>query len=134
VYIPYSDTTTNGETTANDSSSTTVQFPITLAEYTTKIIVDVDGPTQGTNCSADTGFVAPFIPIAGSPSPAYRICNNTGADAATNPCKFKPDTFVVGVRFDGKVQAGCTSAAGTACTTATDACVNWVLANPTTNQ
>lgn len=138
VYVPKADSANDSEDATSAVSSSTVQFPILANEYTTKVIIDVDGPTKGSNCSADTGFVSPFVPTAGSPSPAYRICNNTDADAATKPCKNKPDTFVMGVRYDGKVQAACTTAAGTTClpptspTAPTDACANWILTNPTT--
>lgn len=131
LYIPVSDDTNTTET-ATTAVTTGVQFPISSSLYTTKIIIDIDGNTKGTNCSTDTGFAAPYKPTAGTPSPAYADyapttrCVNTGVDSATNPCKFKPDTFIIGVRYDGKLQVGSGNN--------TDNCAMNILSNPTENR
>lgn len=109
VYVPYADTTTFSTTySASDS------FPRNSTLYSTKVIVDVNG-TTGPNCTADTyGATAPF---------AYGY-----SATCTNP-----DRFIIGVRYDGKLQIGCTTATGNTCSTATDSIAVSILSNPTTN-
>lgn len=109
VYVPYADSTATGTNTA-----TTTEWPLNPSYYTTKIIVDVNG-TKAPNCTADTyGATAPF---------AYGYtasCNN-------------PDRFIIGVRYDGKLQIGCTTAVGTVCAATTDTRAVAILSNPTLN-
>lgn len=120
-YAPYADST------AVDTYSANTLWPLSPTAYTTKFTIDVNGLTQGTNCSADTGF-GTYMPSATyhPANPPYSSCVNSGADAATNPCKFNPDTFIVGIRYDGKLQVG--SGSGT------DKCAEYILANPTDTQ
>jgi len=130
VYIPVDDVTnyTTYVSTNAASSATSGQFPVSITAplYPTKVIIDVNGPTVGTNCSADTGFSgvgtiipSPFAALGITPSPTYAKC------AVTTSCASNPDTFVVGVRFDGKIQVGSGAS--------TDACANYILNNPTSN-
>lgn len=114
IYTPVSDTTNNTSQTLANVSTTAVQFPIgaTAANsYLTKIIVDVNGATKP-NCTADTsGTAAPY---------------SLTACSVTADCTSKPDQFIIGVRFDGKLQI---SASGSS-----DACAASILANPLVNQ
>lgn len=123
----------------NDSDGATgddAQFPLPAATppatyYATNLIVDIDGPYRGTNCSADGRFSSTYtyMPNAASlspapaPNPAYKNC--TSATPATTPCSGNPDTFILGVRYDGKIYVG--TEAGV------DACGIDILKNPTTN-
>lgn len=91
------------------------QFPLSATSYATSIIVDIDGPDKGTNCSADDAFAGNYLPSA-----AYRKC----ADVS-KPCDQNPDTFILGVRYDGKINVG-TPGTG-------DTCAVDILRNPTTN-
>lgn len=103
---------------ANDGTPDT-QFPIGAASYSTKIVIDVNGPSKGPNCSADSSFPGSYTP-PGTATPAYAICS------VTADCSKNPDTFVVGIRYDGKLQSSIT---GTS-----DACATYILSNPTDNQ
>lgn len=107
----------------NDTESATgdeAQFPTPATSpaptslYATHIIVDIDGPDRGKNCSADAAATT-YLPVTG-----YSAC----ADVS-KPCDQKPDTFILGVRYDGKINVG---APGTGDTCAVD-----ILKNPTTN-
>lgn len=62
------------------------QFPITGNVYTTRIVVDVNG-SKLPNCLSDSNCA--------TVKPAGHTC---GCAA--------PDTFVIGVRYDGKIRAG----------------------------
>lgn len=132
VYIPVSDTTTNSETVAT-VWTTAVQFPVgaTVANsYTTKVIVDVNGPSTGPNCTNDDN-AATYNFNNGTATAALTKCPNWKAyasyTATEDPCaKDKPDRFIFGVRYDGRLQIG--SAGGT------DACADRTLTRPTTNQ
>lgn len=117
---PYADNT------AVDTFSANTAWPLSPTAYTTKFVIDVNGLNNGPNCSADSGFNT-YMPSSTyhNATPAYSSCTNTGGDAATNPCKFNPDTFIVGIRYDGKLQVGSGSA--------TDACATFILNNPTDN-
>ena len=64
------------------------EFPVSSTDYTTKIIFDVNGESNGSDCFSDTGFVT-YMPVGYAAS----TCTN-------------PDTFIVGVRYDGKIQVG----------------------------
>lgn len=78
--------------------------------YQTKIFVDVNG-TKGPNCTLDS-------------SGAYI---NFGYKAT---CK-DPDRFIIGVRFDGNLQVGCSTMPE--CTTPTDQNAIDILSEPTDN-
>lgn len=105
------------------------QFPMPptaeASMYPTNITIDIDGPNKGSNCSADGYFSSTYpsyMPSGGSPP--YKNCTNSDADAATNPCKYNPDTFILGVRYDGKIRVG---------TAGVDNCAIDILKNPTNN-
>ncbi len=116
----------------NDSAPNS-QFPLPPTDeasmYPTNITVDIDGPYRGTNCSADERFsstYSDFMPTGVSPAPSSPYKNCTSATPATTPCSENPDTFILGVRNDGKIFVG--AAVGTG-----DACAINILRNPTTN-
>lgn len=119
-YIPVSDSTTNTAEPNNftptaAASTASVQFPISATLYTTKITVDVNG-TKGPNCSADSDITATTYMPAG-----YTVCKST--DIINFPCQKDPDTFIFGIRYDGRIQIGVN---GTS-----DACAINILSNPT---
>lgn len=110
IYIPISDSTTDSLANSASANTTAVQFPLNLTLYTTKMIIDVNG-SKGPNCTADTsGTAAPY---------------SLAACAVTADCSSKPDRFIIGVRYDGKLQIGVTGSS--------DACANSILQEPTTN-
>lgn len=76
IYLPASDASPN------------TQFPLSASSYPTKIIIDANG-AKAPNCFTDTGF-ATYVPNA-----SYKACTNNN-----------PDTFVIGIRYDGKIQVG----------------------------
>ena len=77
-------------------------FPLSATDYSTKVVVDVNG-AKSPNCTADT--------TGGS----YGMNYSAGCTA--------PDQFLVGVRYDGKLQVG-----------ATDGIASNILLNPTNNK
>lgn len=86
IYIPVSDTTsTANNTTAAAASAGAAQFPIDRNQYSTKIALDVNGNVKP-NCSRDTNA-------------------NTYGFNYSATCK-DADQFVLGVRYDGKLQVG----------------------------
>lgn len=100
VYTPVADTTTQtyaNSTTANTAAS--VQFPLcseattnkcSSAFYTTKITVDVNGTDNSPNCSR-----------AALTNPTVSACASGVV----------PDTYRIGVRFDGKLDLSTDAAA-----------------------
>lgn len=118
VRIPVNDDITYTTTDIN-ATTEAVQFPLSSTSYALKIIVDVNGPNKRPNCSADTSF-ATYAPTGGNP--AYSTCNATSPDP---PCKNDPDTFIIGVRYDGKLRISATGSS--------DACAADILSNPTSN-
>lgn len=115
VRIPVADDY-NARTTPS-SYDNTLQFP-TMNLYLTKVLVDVNGKAKGPNCSADSG-IATYKPS--SPSPDYTLCSD-----ATDPCKNKPDVFIFGIRYDGKIAIG-SGVSGAS----TDTCAENILSSPT---
>lgn len=105
-------TTTNFATTsdgvawyifpADSDTNYGIQFPLNPSLYPTKILIDVNG-TKTPNCTADGagGITYSFNYLAS--------CTN-------------PDRFIVGIRYDGKLQVG-----------ATDSVVTSILSDPTNN-
>lgn len=87
------------------------EFNLSSTDYTTKIAVDVNG-TAGPNCTADTDADNDAI-------------YNLGVCSVQTDCSSKPDRFVFGVRYDGKIQV---SANGN------DACAASILTDPLNNQ
>lgn len=81
--------------------------------YRTRIIVDVNGVSNGPNCSDDL-WLSNFIPSGYS----------------TTSCS-KPDTFIFGIRYDGKIRAANCHTAQTDPETVTDAFAQSVLSSPT---
>lgn len=116
MYIPYNDASV--ATTYVPATSATTAWPLHSGLYNTKIIIDVSNGNSSTNCTQDTNG-ANFLP--------------TGYTVGTSTTCPNPDTFIVGVRYDGKVQVGCTANSGVVCSTATDSNANNILQNPTTN-
>lgn len=91
IYIPVADSfnisnITNLTTVANTSS---YAFPINSDLYTTKILIDVNGIDKAPNCTLDT------------------VGNTYGFNYSAS-CK-DPDRFIIGVRYDGNLQAGCST-------------------------
>lgn len=84
-------------------------FPVDTSKYYTSIIVDVNGSNNPPNCFDDSGWNS-YSPL----TPTY-----------TGGCS-KPDTFIFGLRFDGRIQIG--SAPGQ------DPYMESVLLAPTKNQ
>lgn len=114
IYIPVLDSTTNGNANLAANQTTSSQFPLSSKYYTTKIIVDVNG-SKAPNCSVDT--------------------TDTGAAGTLKltlcPANTDPDTFAIGVRYDGKLMAGCSKDDSTTCAAPTDATAVSILQNPT---
>lgn len=111
-----------------DANGAVAQFPmpptVEASMYPTNITIDIDGPYKGSNCSADNNFSDNYIPTltpAPDPTPAYRKCVGV-----SQPCDQNPDTYILGVRYDGKIFAGTTTNGG-------DACAINILSNPTNN-
>lgn len=107
-----------------DDSTPNTQFKMATddAAYATQVIIDVNGPNRGSNCMAD--------PIAdtykpGGGNPAYSKCLSSDAHPEVNPCFKSPDTFLIGIRYDGKLYAG--SRANH------DYCAESILSNPADN-
>lgn len=104
---------------AGSDTAPATQFPLppTAALFATKIIIDVNGPTKGPNCSTD--------------SAATSYSFGSGAGTALTRCSFyttcsdTADRFIFGVRYDGKLEIG---SGGT-----TDTCANNILSAPTDN-
>lgn len=115
MYVPFADTTATV-----GAATTTGEWPLKSTTYSTQIIVDVNGIGRGPNCSADTSF-ATIMPNGAHP--AYSSCVST--DTLNAPCQKNPDTFVIGIRYDGKIAVG-NGAGG-------DACAVDILTRPTNN-
>lgn len=118
LYIPVADTTTSTETGAL-AITTSAQFPLSSTMYTTKIIVDVNG-SKAPNCTADLNFAT------------YGLSQCTGNST--------PDQYIIGVRYDGKLQIGCSTTplckpgSGVPATDVTDQGAINILYNPTSNK
>lgn len=73
----------------------TIQFPLDASSgtsYDTKVIIDTNG-SAGSNCSDDANAAA------------YGLTSCAGGKV--------PDTFIFGIRYDGNIQIGSSSTAGT---------------------
>lgn len=98
------------------SSSTTApandDFPLSNTDYAyqSKALIDVNG-SKGPNCTLDT-------------SNTYSKFNYSAN------CK-DPDQFIIGIRYDGKLQVGCSTLP--ICSTITDQNAINILLNPTNN-
>lgn len=92
--------------------SEAANFPVDTTKYYTFIIADVNGVANAPNCLDDTGCIATNRPVYNS-TPYTCGCA-------------KPDTFVFGIRFDGKIRLGFGGG--------TDTYLNNVLQSPTDNQ
>lgn len=77
------------------TTSAATQMPLTGDVYMTRLLVDING-SKKPNCFSDTS------PNCTTIKPATHTCSCT-----------TPDTFIIGVRFDGKIRAGMSSAVGT---------------------
>lgn len=123
AYTMVSDTTNNSlvvaETTA--ANTTSYQFPVNSTLYQTKIVVDVDGVKNGDNCSTDASATSYRIVTSSAASEALTQCPTYSATACTKA----PDRYIIGIRYDGKIQIG--SAAGA------DYCAESILSNFTDN-
>lgn len=108
-------------TNGNDTTGYDTQFPMSLVPattlYATKIIVDVNGISKGTNCSTDSA--AASYKFGAGEGTALTLC------PVTTDCSSKPDRFIIGVRYDGKLQIGSDNS--------TDACATSILEEPTKN-
>ena len=107
LYIPVTDFTNNNlPTVPDDYFTSSAQFPIISTSYTTKVVVDVNGSSLP-NCTADTGYASVGL-------------------VAADYCADNPDTFIFGIRYDGKIQIG-SGGSGT------DPEAEDILLNPTDN-
>lgn len=77
------------------STSASTQMPLSGDVYMTRLLVDVNG-SKKPNCFSDTSTSCTNM------KPATHTCSCTNSD-----------TFIIGVRFDGKIRAGISSAVGT---------------------
>lgn len=104
----------------NSDEDPDTQFPLTAVPesaagvYPVMVTINVNGTTKGPNCTATTGTY---------PGLTSTVC------ASTADCSSNPDTFVIDVRYDGKLHVG-----GYHGTAHTDACANQILSNPTVNR
>lgn len=73
-------------------------FPLSATSYTTKILLDVNG-VKGPNCTQDT---------MGDTDAVVGSTNHLTFRTAANGC-ISPDRFIIGVRYDGKLQVGCST-------------------------
>lgn len=104
---------------AGSDAAPNSQFPITKTDssYPTKIVIDVNG-SNGPNCFTDSG---------------YNTYKYTGSYTQTLCTDNNPDSFIIGVRYDGKLQIGSgVDATGTS-TSTDDEAVN-ILSDPTNNR
>lgn len=111
VYLPISDQTTTANYNLAANQNAASQFPLAANLYTTVITVDVNG-SKAPNCGHDA-FSTTYLPTAVS------ACS--GANLG------KPDTFQIGIRYDGKLRIQ--DSDGTEDTDATT-----ILSAPTNNQ
>lgn len=102
IFIPIADNKNLEQ--GYDETTSSVSFPINPNFYTTKIIVDVNG-IEGPNCSRDKG---------GDANTDYNKVETYSIGC------LNPDQFIIGVRYDGKLQIGCTSYYKESCKTPTD--------------
>jgi len=68
-------------------------FPIDATDYTTRIIVDVNG-AKAPNCSADPYFSTYKYGLTGTGVPTYSACTSNA------------DTFFVSVNYSGRIRLG----------------------------
>lgn len=118
IYFPVSDTSNTGLTPASRLTDT-AQFPVNHDLYTTKIIVDVNGD-KAPNCTGDKVALNGDASYDATYAPFLSYCA-TGKN---------PDTYVIGVRYDGKLQVGYSKVGGTA---VSDQNAIDILASPTNN-
>lgn len=101
-----------------NASGNTYQFPLNLATYPLRIVVDVNGLSNGPNCSTDNNFNTLWM---WTNAASYKKCT------VRTDCSNNPDTFIVSVRYDGKIWAGASPQNDT------DACLKDILSTPTQN-
>lgn len=90
----------NGTFTTSDGAAWTIfqgTFPVAYNNFSTKIVIDVNG-TKTPNCFTDTGY-ASYKPVV--------------SGVTYTSCTKNPDTFIIGVRYDGKLQIGSSAGADT---------------------
>lgn len=92
--------------TADGIAWTIVQgtSPLKNDDYSTKIIMDMNG-TKTPNCTADVNATTYSLDLCGGGCPATAAAAIT-AIAANNASNCNPDIFIIGVRYDGKLQMG----------------------------
>lgn len=101
------------------------QFPLSLTSYSPKFVVDVDGTSKGPNCSTDDNATS-YTFGSGAGTALTRCSWYASCTAGTaNPQNTTPDRYIIGIRFDGKLQVGSGSS--------TDDCANNILLFATTN-
>lgn len=97
-------TTTDGSTWYISPGNATAASQFILGNvgenYKTKIIIDVNGKNKAPNCSADT-MSSTFMPAS-----------YVAASGDKTKCP-KPDTFIIGIRQDGRTRVGMSSPTGT---------------------
>lgn len=132
MFFPSPDNTAVFNTFTTGTTEYTA-WPLSNGLYNTKIIVDVNGSVKGPNCTSDTG-VESFANVL-LPSVSQEDKDKGAPTSYTfgSSCT-KPDTYIIGVRYDGKVETACTQFTGTAATctesNVTDPVVSNILKNP----
>lgn len=101
----------------NDTTTFGNQFPVSFSSYGTYIVVDVNGANKAPNCMSDTSAVN------NNPASGYTKC--ASSDPTNFPCQGNPDTFAIGVRYDGMLHAGYVGGR--------DYCAEYILSHPTEN-
>lgn len=112
-------------TNVGSRTDCSTSFPVNMTthQYQSKIIVDVDGPNRGPNCSTDSNATSFGL----SRCPTYNNCNpnaNPTIPAGTTIA----DLYIIGVRFDGGLHLGSSDDG-----TETDTCGSIILSESTTN-
>lgn len=97
------------------------QFPLSGWIYTTKIIIDVNGKLNAPNCTVDLN------------SPTFMPAGYTANSGSAATCP-KPDTFIIGVRYDGRLLPGISWSPGTGTPPITDQTAIDYLSAPMDNK
>ncbi len=118
VFISVSDDFNNNNQDENNADNEVVQFPLSSNLSTTRVIVDVNGSEKGPNCTTDNN---PNTPLHFLPTD-YNTCSEDT----------EPDTFIINVRYDGKLRAGCST--DEPCTDPTDETAVDILSAPIDNR
>lgn len=112
--------------TCTDAECTT-SFPMNMTThaYQSKIIIDIDGPDKGPNCSADSNAASFGL----TQCSWWNACDGGSIPSGTKTA----DQYIIGVRFDGSLHLGSSDSNDGTATTDTDKCGSIMLSEATTN-